>query len=846
MSQNPNDIERAIYYDEMALKLTAAGDQMRPMLVHHLATKFGTRYSLTGNMEDINRSIEGITQSLDHADIYIENFKANALYNLGECLSIRFNRTGNYQDLLEATRAAMEALEATPPEDQRRAERLTLVGVLAQDKFRRNQNMEDLEHSILVFEEAASLDSQDRDEIMSSLTKSFFLRFERTGHIADIDRTIELTERLIEDPFTNGLILKQSAQRLGRYSLERYNITQNLKDLNLAIIMLNRSLAEVPINHPSRCRTSDWLGGCFSTRFRVSGDIQDHKRAEEAFRQGWELPSAHVDDRIRIAAHFADFLVESSNWTDAGDLMEQAVPLLTSVAPRSLRNVDKHENLRELSGLGTQAAAICLGAGRNPAEVLKLLELSRGVVAGLISEMRTDITNLESEHPALARDFLSLRDQLEVTSGSKIESKMEESASTIESRKRHRLDAQRKLDDLITRIRLRKGFEDFLLPPTNEQLTLAAESGPVVVINVNKYRCDAFLVEANGIRTLNLPNLKYDDIVKKASNLVTDHKGSDLFDTLEWLWEVAAHPILEALSITEDSSDEKSHIWWIPTEALAFLPIHAAGKHLEGGNETVIDRTISSYSLSLRSMLYGRQKKTASDSNEALLISMSKTPSQSSLPFVYSEAEMLKNMYPSIGLRTITPSSNRDAVLSSLQTSKIFHFAGHGLSHVAEPSKSCLLLDDWQTTPLTVANLWELNLQLKPPFLAYLSACSTGSNNDISYCDEGIHLISACQLAGFRHVVGTLWEVNDRCRIDVAKVFYETVRDERLSDRAVSLGLHRATKALRDECMEDALMRSAAGGEGISENKARTERNFRRVSSVSPKLYWVPYVHFGV
>jgi CHAT domain-containing protein len=79
---------------------------------------------------------------------------------------------------------------------------------------------------------------------------------------------------------------------------------------------------------------------------------------------------------------------------------------------------------------------------------------------------------------------------------------------------------------------------------------------------------------------------------------------------------------------------------------------------------------------------------------------------------------------------------------------------------------------------LTVGDLRDHRLQGNSPFLGYLSACSTSANEADRLIDQGIHLVSACQLVGFRHVVGTLWEVNDKHCVDVAKNLYETLRDE--------------------------------------------------------------------
>lgn len=40
--------------------------------------------------------------------------------------------------------------------------------------------------------------------------------------------------------------------------------------------------------------------------------------------------------------------------------------------------------------------------------------------------------------------------------------------------------------------------------------------------------------------------------------------------------------------------------------------------------------------------------------------------------------------------------------------------------------------------------------------------------------------------------------MQDEYCVDVARIFYETLRDEGISDNAVCLGLHRATMTLRN------------------------------------------------
>lgn len=79
--------------------------------------------------------------------------------------------------------------------------------------------------------------------------------------------------------------------------------------------------------------------------------------------------------------------------------------------------------------------------------------------------------------------------------------------------------------------------------------------------------------------------------------------------------------------------------------------------------------------------------------------------------------------------------------------------------------------------------------------LAYLSACATGRVTQ-RLPDEAIHLASAFQLAGYRHLLATLWAVGGRAAMTVAKHFYKHLADENASDNA-GVTLHEATRRLR-------------------------------------------------
>ena len=74
---------------------------------------------------------------------------------------------------------------------------------------------------------------------------------------------------------------------------------------------------------------------------------------------------------------------------------------------------------------------------------------------------------------------------------------------------------------MIENIRRPPGFERFLLAPTEDELKAAVVSGPVVVINVSDYRCDALMIEKRRLQALQLRGLDMRDIRAHATNLET-------------------------------------------------------------------------------------------------------------------------------------------------------------------------------------------------------------------------------------------------------------------------------------------------------------------------------------
>ncbi|KAI8402914.1 hypothetical protein FOFC_16343 [Fusarium oxysporum] len=282
----------------------------------------------------------------------------------------------------------------------------------------------------------------------------------------------------------------------------------------------------------------------------------------------------------------------------------------------------------------------------------------------------------------------------------------------------------------------------------------------------------------------------------------TKTKGSP--DVLEWLWDTVVCPVLDRIGFSEaPTGDNWPHVWWIPTGLLKQFPLHAAGYHRRKTKETTLDRVVSSYASSVKAMIQARKRRIPTgESSKAVLVAMETTPTLSRLAFANQELEVVKDVCSSIGLEVVEPKRQKAALIDQLRQCKFFHFAGHGCTDPQDPLRSYLCLEDVVTNPLRVGGLLDLNLKDQPPFLAYLSACGTGRIQQEQFMDESVHLISAFQLAGFQHVIGTLWDVNDRICVDIAKVVYEGIKDGQMTDQSVAWGLHEASRRLRDKWLE--------------------------------------------
>ena len=729
--------------------------------------------------------------------------RANRLNTYSKNLHWRFGRTGDLDDLHQAIMRAEEAVDATPVGHPQRSHRLCNLGNVLSSRFELTHNLDDLHQAILLTEEAVTATPIDH--------------LNQAAYLANLSYSL----------------------------IQRFKCTGDLEDLNRATLWSEQAVTTGPDQGPNRLICRKNLGIALSMKSKLTNNPHDYKLAIYYLTECVAQNSAGSTHRIEAALQAAPMLADDKNWAAASEIMEIAVNLLPRISSRSLGRKDQQFSIKRYAGLASDAAAVALHAGKSATDVVQLLELGRGVIANSQFQTRTHLTDLRDQYPDMANEFEQLRDNLDQSNS--LPSVSMDPIAYGPSR-RHKSSLQ--LDITIDKVRELPNFQSFLLPPTTNELMMAATPmHPVVLINVSSFRCDAILIQQHKITTLNLPHL-HESTIKGVATVIKSRSPTtyQMLELLKWLWNVLAEPVLEELGFREAVQAGElqwPQVCWIPTGPLCLLPIHAAGYHCEPGSRTVLDRVISSYSPSIKALLYGRRNKAQRNpgqsqaSNKTVLVSMGTTLGCSKLEFAEHETMELNRLLPAGIPREILHEPRKEEVLTALYGCSVFHFAGHGLSHPSDPSMSTLLTADWQTNPLTVNDLVALKFHQSPPLLAYLSACSTGDNKETKLLDEGIHLMGACQLAGFRHVIGSLWEVSDKHCVDAAKDVYETMINASMSDGSVSLGLHNAVLNLR-------------GGGGHRTSSIRAGRNARLIETeetqdnmIRDPYIWAAYIHMG-
>ena len=853
----------AIRCSEEALERTAVDDPNRPAFLTHLGLGLRMRYEAGGDSDLLARALDAGAEAVSRAG---PGHPRAAIYrsNLGIALRLSYECWGDPAALESAVAESRAALTATDESDSRWAGYVSNLALALWTRHEISGDLESLDEAIGLSRRAfllTSADSHDHARYATNLGLALWTSGAR-GEPGRLDEAVEILRDVTRRTATNHAEAVRYLSNLSNALLARHRHSGEPADLDEALATAEEAAARTPTRHFERPRMLSNLGALLQLRAVGHATPELFDRAIELFREAVaELPEGHSDGalyrfnlgdalRERAAANpglpssAADraaarrLLAEASAptnapvslrikaaWTAARLAMEDgdetwalerfaaAVELLPRLAPRHLDHRDRERHLVSFLGLASEATACALLVG-DPARALSLLEWGRGILFDQMADPSTAPALLLRLAEPLARRFTALRSALDL---------LPPPAGPVDRRARdttHQLGTR--WEELLAEIRVVPGLERFLLPPDEEELlsASAAAEGPVVLVNVSRFGCAALLIADGAVTGLPLPVLSQEDVTWHAEFMdvalqrVLETEGparrtaERAFDvafptTAAWLWDAVAGPVLEAL--TAASADREPaqpfRVWWVPTGLLSSLPLHAAGI---GPGANVPDRCVSSYTSTVRSLLASRRRMRQAQpppDGRVLLVS-----GAADLEAASGEIDAVLSLVPDVQV-VDGAAAGEEGILAALAEAPSVHLISHAVHDPVNPSLGYVELGD-QDLRLTRIS------RLRPPhaWLAYLSACDTARPGP-TLPDESLHIASAFHIAGYPHVVATVWPAADSTAEEVARTFYERL-------------------ASTDWCEQPAVALHAAVLAARARHPGRP-------------LMWVPYLHSG-
>ena len=874
---NISDISEAVSSHQKALSLISASE--RANCLNNLGISFRYRFEVSGDLLDICEAISSIQESISLTERHHPKMPTR-LNNLATAFMERFDQRGELADMSNAIVAQRRAVDLTPEEHATMPILLNTLGSALSGRFQYTQDLEDISESISVHERAVESTSKDHIDLplwLNNLGLSFRFRFEQTGDLEDISRAISTQKQAIKLTPESHPYLPSWLNNLGRSLMICFKSTKDRNIISEAISTHQRAIQCTPEGHGLMSNILNGLADSFLSRFEQTRDHSDLEAAISNYHQSANTVSGPPSMRLDAAKMWATCTLKLKVNPSESEVMaafSTAIRLASQVAGLEQTIRMRHSKLIVyISDLSTTAAAAALSFGRHRTAV-EWLEQGRCLVWSQISNLRTPLADLHDYNRELADRFLAVSSALE-KSGSRPEVQIPDTEDNIrkkislQNEVQEHIKLARQWEELLHNVRSIDRFHAFLQPPsTSSLLSGIPKTGLVILINVHLSRCDAIALLPGSATAIHIPlnNLSYtgaDDLKRllyrahKSSREVEEvdsrkggqvsHKPRKLRKILSELWLRVVEPILNQLAISvcgnlrsdanyslidpeiKSPTTHLRRIWWCATGPLAFLPIHAAGIYGRDKehSQCLSDFAISSYIPTVSALIERATKKSATESpthNSFLLVSQPNAPAPlRPIPETATEIEAIWKELCTHGVEAIRVENEAATVVrvrDNMGVHNMIHFACHGVQDISHPLQSGFIMRDGRLELSDIIKIQNLHADL-----AFLSACQT-STGDKDLPEEAVHLAGGMLAVGYRGVVATMWAINDKQAVAMAKDFYnyllsnspESGEGEGLLSARAPRALHHASERMRE-----------------------------RLGNAEDALHaWVPYVHFGL
>lgn len=759
-------------FDESISGLFWTDDPVTDEVLVRLAACYHGRFVRTSDRADIERAVAlaGFTSWAQDPDKIPDPFSAA---EVGAIYRSRFTQSRARDDLTDAIQLFQWALDRLAPDHPERTGIVLKTAEALRAAYAVFGSAEALRQAVSLLEDGIEVYPHQESEGLYAGADTYRLLFQESAELAHLDHAIELCRQAVAAGDDANERAGLTAHLGSMYHL-RYNATGDVADLRRSVEIHRETLQTA-----RRAQLVAQLCRAEHELLRHTGRPADPGLAAQfvdlATAPTNDAPADRVDacqaaGKLAMALDLPQLAVRA---------FDHAVGLLRVVADRDLEWAEQQQVLSGYGALAGETVAAHLAAG-DTAGAVDAAERGRALILGSELDIRADFADLAAAQPHLATRLREIHDRLNTP----VQRSLTGEPIPDQVGRRNRAALWAEHDELARMVQGLPGFEHFMAPRPLSDLRQATEGGAVVLVNAAGTRGDAVILTADAEAVhVALPRFTAAAVrthrdairaIEPTSLTGTLRSQRVLSEVLAWLWESVVDKVRVEL--------RQQRVWWLPIGTVGALPLHAAGIAGEPG---ALDLLVSSYIPSLRALHHLRRRPVPTARHQ-LTVALADTPGFPRLPGTTAEAAVLQAQHPDHPLLT-GAEAHATNVLAALQNSTWAHFGCHATA-VAHRAVLHLHHDELHVHEIG-------RVRTAGAELAYLSACSTAFRGE--HADEPLTLASAFHLAGFRHVVASLWPLNDHAGAAASQTFYRELPDTPSAERAAH-AVRAAARTLRD------------------------------------------------
>ena len=273
-------VDKAIKLCREAPALIPEGDSCRHMVLSLLAVSFQRRFSYhIANRKDIDQSIAYCIQAIKTAP----DSELALLYGeLGDSYKARFRQYDQAVDMERALLFTFQAICHTPQDATYLPSLLCKLGMSLFERFERWRDIRDIHHAIVYLKQSlvGKHDSEELPKCWMALGRSLRSRFEYTNKTEDIDESVKYLRLAAKHTPDSQVALKAGClNQLASALVGRYEHLGELANLDESIQLTQKAIEIVPYGHPDKANCLTNLNQLLRKRFQRLDKFEDLNRA---------------------------------------------------------------------------------------------------------------------------------------------------------------------------------------------------------------------------------------------------------------------------------------------------------------------------------------------------------------------------------------------------------------------------------------------------------------------------------------------------------------------------------------------------------------------------------------